>query len=383
LWYYVWDTTAGLTMKETPPSIPASARLRGGRAGKKRLWPFHHGWALAAMPIILAVLVVGLVLSSRLLSWPAPASEGVVLTGALILSVVPLGLSVLDVVLERGGTLELAGIKLNIAQVAVSSLAAVRMPTNIGGTPGQPISDSDTSSILDSLRQASSSDVIIIDLGSGGEWWETRLLVLLAGAVRLRHPEIVVFVAADGGVARAFQGWARPDDLFPLLLAADPRYARSYWTAIAAASQWALDPPPPLAPPPPPPVPFQGLAAVHSWMRYLPGTATAVQRNDLAAEQALAADLGATVEMPTRPVGITIDRLTMLFRPVLRKFAIDETHPGEKQLEEFLESSEPYVVTTRGREYQRLVSRATGLNAIVRSIIDAWPPQARNTGAAS
>jgi hypothetical protein len=352
------------------------------------LWPFPHGWALVAVPVILAGLVVGIVLSSRLLSWPAPASEGIVLTGALILSVVPLALSVLDVVLERGGTLELAGIKLNIAQVAVSSLAAVRMPTNIGGTPGQPITDSDTSSILDSLRQASSSDVIIIDLGSGGEWWETRLLVLLAGAVRLRHPEIVVFVATDGGVARAFQGWARPDDLFPLLIAADPRYARSYWTAIVAASQWALDPPPPLAPPPTlppdaPPVPFQGLANDHSWIRYLKGTATAAQRNDLAAEQALAFDLGTTLEMPTRPAGITIDRLTMLFHQVLRKFSIDETDPGDKQLEEFLGSTEPYVATTRGREYQRLVSRSTGLNAIVRSIIDAWPSQARDTGATS
>src|SRR5262245_62004215 len=99
--------------------------------------------------------------------------------------------------------------KTYLSKLLKISLAAVRMPTNIGGTPGQPISDSDTSSILDSLRQASSSDVIIIDLGSGGEWWETRLLVLLAGAARLRHPEIVVFVATDGGVARAFQRWAR------------------------------------------------------------------------------------------------------------------------------------------------------------------------------
>ena len=56
-------------------------------------------------------------------------------------------------------------------------------------------------------------------------------------------------------------------------------------------------------------------------MRHLPGTGTA-ERNDLAAEQAFAADLGATVEMPATPAGITIDRLTMLFRPVLRKFAM-------------------------------------------------------------
>jgi hypothetical protein len=134
LWYNIYATTPGLLMKATPPSISASAGLPDGRTGKRRLWPFHHGLALVAMPVILAVLVVGVVLSSRLLSWPTPASEGIVLTGVLILSVVPLGLSVLDVVLERGGTLELVGVKLNIAQVAASPLAAVRMPTNIGGT---------------------------------------------------------------------------------------------------------------------------------------------------------------------------------------------------------------------------------------------------------
>jgi hypothetical protein len=359
-------------MKTTSSPVPVSAIVHSGKGDRKRLWPFSQGMALFAIPIILTVLIVAVVLSNRFLSWPPEASEGLVLTGALILSFVPLGLSIFDSVLERGGTLELAGIKLNIAQVAAPPFAAVRMPTNISGIPGQPISDSDTSSILDSLRQASVSDVIIVDLGSGGEWWETRLLVLLAGAVRLRHPEIVVFVATDGGVARAFQGWARPDDLFPLLLAADPRYARSYWVATSAASQWALDPPP-VVPALPPPVAFQGLAAMHDWMRYKPGTQD--QRNEFSLEQALAADLGATVEMQATPAGMTIHRLLMLFRPVLRTLAIDETDPGEKQLKEFLASLEPYVATTHGREYHRLVSRVTGLNAIMRSIIDAWPGQ--------
>jgi hypothetical protein len=83
------------------------------------------------------------------------------------------------------------------------------------------------------------------------------------------------------------------------------------------------------------------------------------------------------------PLRVTIDRLMMLFRPALRRFATDETDPGENQLEEFLESTEPYVAITRGREYQCLVSRATGLNAIVRSMINSRSPPARDAGAAS
>jgi hypothetical protein len=165
------------------------------------------------------------------------------------------------ILIERGGAVEAVGVKLNFARVVTSPLATLTMPANLGGTPGQAIADSATSSILDTLRQARLSDIVVVDLGLGGEWWETRLLVLLAGAVRLRHPELVVFTATDGGIQHAFQGWARPDDLFPLLLSADQRYETSSWEAIAAVSQWSLEPPP--SPPEPTisPIVFHGLAA--------------------------------------------------------------------------------------------------------------------------
>jgi len=352
---------------------------------KKRLWPFRQGLALLATPVILAVLLVAAALSSRFLNWPAATSEGLVLIGILILSVVPLVLAILDALLAGGGAVEIAGFKLNFAQVATASLTSVQMPANLGGIRGQAITDTDSITILKALRDAGSSDIIVIDLGSGGEWWETRLLVLLAGAVRLRHPEIVVFVATDRSVERGFQGWARPDDLLPCLLAADPRYRRSYWEAIAAASQWALEPPPPDPEPPTPvvpPAPFQGLAKRREGMRRSGAGKTAV-RNELAAEQAFAAELGNEVELPTTPAGITIDRLMNLFRPVLHTSAIDERDPGDKQLKEFLAGTEMYVATTRGREYQQLVSRGAGLNAIVRSIIEAWPSKAKEGNAAS
>ena len=55
-------------------------------------------------------------------------------------------------------------------------------------------------------------------------WRETRLLVLLAGAVR--HKKIV-FVGKDANMDRRFQGWSYADDLLPQLVTAHPQYARS------------------------------------------------------------------------------------------------------------------------------------------------------------
>ena len=64
--------------------------------------------------------------------------------------------------------------------------------------------------------------------------------------------------------------------------------------------------------------------------------------------------------------------------PVLRKPAIDETDPGEKQLEEFLGSTEPYVAATRrGSEYQRRGSIPSYAQSSMRG-----PTKARDTGAA-
>jgi hypothetical protein len=68
-------------------------------------------------------------------------------------------------------------------------------------------------------------------------WWETRLLVLLAGAVRHRKIE---FVGKDANMDRRFQGWSYVDDLLPQLVTAHPQYARTLESAWAAARHWEL-----------------------------------------------------------------------------------------------------------------------------------------------
>jgi hypothetical protein len=65
-----------------------------------------------------------------------------------------------------------------------------------------PVTDSATTQILDTLRQATGDYVVVVDLEDGKAWWETRLLVLLAGAVRLGKPDKIVFVSRDANIDR-------------------------------------------------------------------------------------------------------------------------------------------------------------------------------------
>jgi hypothetical protein len=57
---------------------------------------------------------------------------------------------------------------------------------------------------------------------------ETRLLVLLAGAVRHKKPDKIVFVK-EANMDRRFQDWSYADDLLPQLVAAI-RSTREAWS---------------------------------------------------------------------------------------------------------------------------------------------------------
>ena len=82
--------------------------------------------------------------------------------------------------------------------------AGLQIASNIG-VPGQPVTDSDTQQILDTLKQATASNVVVVDLEGGKAWWETRLLVLLAGAVRLGKPDKIVFLGKHANFDRQFR----------------------------------------------------------------------------------------------------------------------------------------------------------------------------------
>jgi hypothetical protein len=332
-----------------------------------RFWQFGPRLSLALSMVLLAGLLLVLVVLKRTNAWPvSEQSDTAVLIGILLFSLLPVLLSIIDVIIERGGTIEYKGVKINFAQVPQMGVPGFAVPTNIG-VPAQAISDSDTTQILDALRKATACEVVEIDLEEGQAWWETRLLVLLAGAVRLGRPQKIVFVGTDGGVNRKFQGWGHPYELLPRLMNTQSQYLLSYQMTQAATRQWELvepnDPPDPVAIPQLL-WPSTGIAANYSWMAQKDGLP-----NPLLAEQMLAAELGRKIELQEKPKAISLVRLDDLFRPVLHTRHIDERWKPERQLEAFFEIDSDYIAVTQKGRYRALISKVTVLNTIVKSLL--------------
>lgn len=344
----------------------------------RKLWPYKPRASLFSAAVILPGLLLLVAILRATSAWPTAESESVVLMGVVLLSLLPIVLALLDVIIERGAVIEYAGLKVNFSQSREMGTVGITVPPNIG-VRGQAVTDSGTTQILDALRQAAASDVVVIDLEEGDAWWETRLLVLLAGADRLKRPEKVVFVGTDAGRKQRFQGWSNPGVLLPRLVKANPQYERSLEAARAAARQWELvEPVDPAVPGIVPAVPVQppwlsgALALRHPWMAFDASTGL---RNELFAEQLLQSDLGEKIEQQGGSVTISLVRLEELFRPVLNRDAIDLSWPADRQLDAFLESDAPSIAVTQDGRYSTLVSRLTLLNQLLKPLVKKPRPQ--------
>jgi hypothetical protein len=335
------------------------------------LWPFKRKASLFAAAAILPALLLLLAILRATSTWPSPGSEGTVLIGILVLSLLPIILALLDVIIERGAVVEYAGIKVDFSKTREMGTSGLTVPPNIG-VRGQAVTDSSTTEILAALQQAAASDVAVIDLEEGDAWWETRLLVLLSGADRLKRPEKVVFIGVDAGRTQRFQGWSTPSALLRRLVRAHPQYERSLQTARAAARQWELlEPVNPLPPgflpttPRPPWLPTP-LATRHPWMAFDAATGL---RNEFLEEQLLQSDLGEKIEQHEGSIRITLIRLEDLFRPVLNKDAIDLSWPANRQLDAFLQTEASSIAITEDGKYSTLVPRLTLLNQVLKPLL--------------
>lgn len=337
-----------------------------------RFWPFDARVSIVSAIALLVVLLLLVAVLRVTINWPSEKSENIVLIGVLLISLLPVLLAVVDVFIERGGVIEYKGVKIDFSQVPRVGISGITVPVNIG-VRGEPVNDSGTTQILDALRQATACDVVIIDLEEGQAWWETRLLVLLAGAERLKRPDKIVFVGTDAGKEHCFQGWAYSGDLLRHLVYAHPQYMRSLQTARAAARQWELVEPinpadrtNPGATPSQPPWIQGALATRHPWMAF--NSATGLP-NVLLAEQLLATDLGERLERLQEPRTISLVRLSDLFRPVLNTDSIDQSWSSDRQIRTFLDGDAPYVAITQNGSYLTLVARLSVLNALVKTLV--------------
>ena len=336
---------------------------------ERKFWPYKTSRCLLSAAGILVVLTAIFVVLRLRLNWPDKSSETVIFIGILLISLLPLAAALIDAIIERGGVLGFKDFKLDFSQATKIGMGEITIPTNIG-IPSHAITDNDSAQILDTLRKAITCEAVIIDLEEGQAWWETRLLVLLAGATRTGKPGKLVFVGTDGAVRNRFQGWSHPDELFQRLLKSNLQYSLIYHRAMAVARQWELVEPAPGMPSPfPPPIPtwMQGLAASYQSMTRDPSTETP---NEMLPEQILAVELGREIETQVQHKTISIARLEELFRPVLRKNSIDQCWETERQISEFFADDSSHIAITNKGKYVAIIEKLKILYAIVKTLVE-------------
>ncbi len=198
------SASARVDAKQSQPST--TAKSAAAYKPPARLWPLQPRTSLAATLGCLLVLVTLAILLKTQFRWPGNEAESPLLIGVVLISIIPIALAIADIIIERGGIIQYGDMRLDFSTATRVAPVGVKIPANIGAR-AVALTDSDTAEILDALRQTVESEVAVIDLERGSAWWETRLLVLVAGAARLGTPKAIVFTATDHGRPRQFIGW--------------------------------------------------------------------------------------------------------------------------------------------------------------------------------
>jgi hypothetical protein len=271
--------------------------------------------------------------------------------------------------LNGGAVIQYKDLKIDFSPLNHFAAPGIVIPANIG-VRGNALYDSDTVKILDSLRQAKSSEVIVINIEDGNAWWDTRLLVLLSGAARTGNPEKIVFVRNEPAQEQIYIGWSQPAKLLDALLNTKPDYKKIYFRSAAAAKQWELVefPDIPLPNPVPTPFTFGSIAAGKPYLVYDPQSGIP---NDFLQEQFLQSQLGMLVEVNEQAKGtlnITYGKLLDMFKDMLRNDQIDESWAREEQLRIFFNDDRSQFVLTKCNRYLRIVPRLSILNEMLKSI---------------
>lgn len=341
------------------------------------IWPWGTKAAVFTSPIILVVLLLLFLGIRYAAGWPSKEHEGTVLIVVLVLAALPL-LLIIAGPLIGGGSIEAFGLRVVFPQ-APQTRHQMIVPPQLGMQAGAHFNDSSTTQILDTLNAAVHNEVAVLNLEKGGSWWETRLLVLCSGAVRLGSPKAIVFLMTAGLTQEVFIGWAKPERLLDRLLTDRPEFRLIYEKARSINHQWDLAiPTPPFTDAPTPPLcPPNDSHQVQVFpLHPIGGTR---QRNPHAAEQILAIELG-PLENKNQQGDLTPSRLSQLFEHVLHTRSIDlDATPtqGATFADAALATTDPFLALTRGQRYEALLSRERIINEILLAILSDTPSDRR------
>jgi len=343
-----------------------------------KLWPYGALAAVVAVPFILLALGLLSLVARTYLGWPVDTSDRLVLLVFVILSVIPLGLVLLDFIASKGAVVGNDWIKIDFSKTVVETGNARRetsgLPDNILSA-AESITDSGGMKMVAEMRRATSAEIICIDLKDGNSWWETRLLVLCAGAAGAGSSlRSVVFIGKRNNKERQFLGWATPSQLLQALLDSNPGYQARFTKATMIARQLSMfgGGASPLLPPT---ALLHPTVTAHQWS-YDENESVMLAKILLQELQSPSPDpAGVPGSVPTvgnleePPPRLTTGRLRDLFESLLFTDTVDRSRANDEQLSQFLASNAPYVAIVREGKYEGILRSELGQRAILRDLV--------------
>ncbi|HEY5357431.1 MAG TPA: hypothetical protein VIJ82_07025 [Streptosporangiaceae bacterium] len=334
-----------------------------------RFWPFErrYAWWASALLLPTSIAVAGGLYAAGVL--PGSRISWWILLGAVVIGLLPVILMVLSGV----SGVKAAGVEVTFAVVQQAVYAAdqatVRstLSDNLGVQPGV-VTDSTNDTIIQALRAAVTNDVVVVSLGDGHEWWDTRLLLLIAGATRFGHPRAIAFTATRAAKPGQFLGWGTPADLLRTQLGRSSQWREAYRLAqrnsllVTLAAPEGTPPTLRLPWPSPnagPPMPFwshaQGPDDPFLAERFLRDQLDGLEKSQEPSQR--------------EQFDVTIARLEDLFAPVLQRDAVDTLDTEAQWFNAILNSTARYVAVTSAGQLASLVPRDVAVSAILRSLV--------------
>src|SRR6266852_7082307 len=98
----------------------------------RRFWPFKPRLStIASLAVLIGLLLILVILRTKL-GLPSEKSGSAVLIGVLLFSVLPIVLALLDMIIERGGVIAYAGVKIDFSGVRQVGMSGITVPANVG-----------------------------------------------------------------------------------------------------------------------------------------------------------------------------------------------------------------------------------------------------------
>jgi hypothetical protein len=330
-------------------------RPRTPRSGRVRLWPYPE-WAAF---LISGLLLAGLLFLHMHFKWPTPEEQGWILFAIVILGLLPVILLTVTFLASSGATLKGGGLELSFAH-AVSQAASTVPTTKLSENLEPPETTGQLSNVGSALRKSHDSDVTIVDLRAGQTWWESRLIILIAGAARRGHPAVIAFIGDRYGTSGSFLGWAEPDRLLQAQLDADPEL-KSFWRkASAKANQWDCGEPI-----------NNSIVRVQYKRLALPAIKDHKPDPDFAFELFLQKELEG--QPVNRKTFVSSHRLLALYGTCLVTDSLDDTANDRQWARALTQRSHRYfALTSSAGTFDRLIPREMALSSLTARSLGGW-----------